>query len=84
MSTNLQSNFGSDPSTDLLVKIEVCFRLGTMHQIGNAALRKPMMELVKAVTRFEKNAQEVRVQCVKDCFSTQTSPSTMSKLRVFK
>ena len=69
MSTNLQSNFGSDPSTDLLVKIGVCFRLGTMHQIGNAALRKPMMELVKAVNAvFEKNAQEVRVQCVKDCF----------------
>ncbi|MEE2904465.1 MAG: hypothetical protein VYC39_19195 [Myxococcota bacterium] len=69
MSSNLQSGFGVDPSTDLLVKIGVCFRLGTMHQIGNAALRKPMMELVKAVNAvFDKNAQEVRVQCVKDCF----------------
>ena|GEM_PF-3789146 len=69
MSSNLQAGFGIDPSNDLLVKIGVCFRLGTMHQIGNAALRKPMMELVKAVNAvFDKNAQEVRVQCVKDCF----------------
>ena len=56
-------------SMDLLIKIGVCLRLGTMHQMGNAALKKPMMDMARVVNQyFDEEVSEVRLQCVKDCF----------------
>ena len=40
-----------DSSMELLVKVAVCLRLGTMHQIGNVALKKPMMDMANVINR---------------------------------
>ncbi len=57
-----------DEAIEMMTRVGVCLRLGTMHQLGNRALIKPMEDLTGAVNLLVREYGETRLQCVRDCF----------------
>ncbi len=53
---------------ELMIKVGVCLRLATMHRLGNAALEKPIDDMIRVVNHFAEQGGEVRVQCVHNAF----------------